>query len=114
MQWGHADDRAGYWEWLFWADVVVSTALQEYFGISVAEAVWAGCRPLVPDALVYPELYPAQFRYPSGELTPALLELARRPNSARQQDYRPLAQNFTWQSQAPAWQKMIAQTMKDA
>ncbi|MCF8066593.1 MAG: DUF3524 domain-containing protein [Desulfarculaceae bacterium] len=114
VQWGHADDRAGYWEWLFWADVVVSTALQEYFGISVAEAVWAGCSPLVPDALVYPELYPAQFRYPSGELTPALLELARRPNSARQQDYRPLAQNFTWQSQAPAWQKMIAQTMKDA
>ena len=114
VQWGHADDRAAYWERLFWADVVVSTALQEYFGLSVAEAVWAGCRPLAPDALVYPELYPAQFRYPPGELTPALLELARRPELARKQDYRPLAQNFTWQSQAPAWKEMIDQTIKEA
>ena len=114
VQWGHADDRTEYWARLFWADVVVSTALQEYFGLSVAEAVWAGCRPLAPDSLVYPELYPVQFRYPPGELTPALLELARRPELARKQDYRPLADNFTWQSQAPAWLEMIDQTIEEA
>ncbi|MFH2126658.1 MAG: DUF3524 domain-containing protein, partial [Pseudomonadota bacterium] len=114
VQWGHLSDRKEYWDRLFWADVVVSTALQEYFGISVAEAVWAGCRPLVPDALVYPELYPGRFRYPPGELAPALVELARRPELARRDNHRPLAEHFTWQSQAPAWQKIIQQTIKEA
>ncbi|MBU4276020.1 MAG: DUF3524 domain-containing protein [Proteobacteria bacterium] len=114
VQWGHASDRKEYWKRLFWADVVVSTALQEYFGISVAEAVWAGCRPLVPKALVYPELYPERFCYPPGELTPALMELARRPELARRDNHRPLAEHFTWQSQAPAWQSIIQQTIKEA
>ncbi|MBU4564297.1 MAG: DUF3524 domain-containing protein [Desulfarculus sp.] len=114
VQWGHLSDRKEYWKRLFWADVVVSTALQEYFGLSVAEAAWAGCRPLVPMALVYPELYPERFCYPPGELTPALMELARRPEPVRRQDHRPLAQGFTWQSQAPAWQSLIQQTIKEA
>lgn len=113
VQWGHAQARNLYWKWLFWADVVVSTARQEYFGISVAEAVWAGCRPLLPDALVYPQLYPARFRYPPGELGARLVDLAQEPEATRQEDYRPLAQNFTWQSQAPAWQMVIAQTIEE-
>lgn len=114
VQWGHVSDRKEYWKRLFWADVVVSTAFQEYFGLSVAEAAWAGCRPLVPKALVYPELYPERFCYPPGELTPALMELAKRPEPVRRQDHRPLAQGFTWQSQAPAWQSIIQQTIKEA
>ena len=110
-QWGHAAERRDYWGWLFWADVVVSTAQQEYFGLSVAEAVWAGCRPLVPDALVYPELYPARLRHGPGGLAPALARLAAQPERARQEDYRPLAAGFTWQAQAPAWRELIAQTL---
>jgi len=110
-QWGHADERREYWRWLFWADVVVSTAQQEYFGMSVAEAVWAGCRPLVPDALVYPELYPDELRYGPGGLIQALRALAAEPQRARDRDHRPLAQGFTWQTQAPAWREIIAQTL---
>ncbi len=113
VQWGHIAARNEYWPWLFWADLVVSTARQEYFGLSVAEAAWAGCRPLLPEALVYPELYPGRFRYPPGELAPALAELARRPSLARQEDYRPLAQGLTWQAQAPPWREMIQQTIEE-
>ena len=38
------------------ADIVVSTARQEFFGVAVAEAMAAGAVPLVPDRLAYPEL----------------------------------------------------------
>ncbi|MBU0743228.1 DUF3524 domain-containing protein [bacterium] len=39
------------------ADIVVSCAAQEYFGISVAEAVHAGAYPVLPREQVYPSLY---------------------------------------------------------
>jgi len=38
--------------------VVVSSALQENFGIAVAEAVAAGCHPVLPRRLAYPEVIP--------------------------------------------------------
>jgi glycosyltransferase involved in cell wall biosynthesis len=55
------------------ADVVVSAARQENFGISLVEAVAAGCVPVVPDALSCPEIVPDPARrYPPGRLTTAL------------------------------------------
>ncbi len=55
------------------SDIVVSTAVHEFFGVAVIEAVAAGARPLVPDRLSYQELFPAQFRY--QDLTLALRDL---------------------------------------
>ena len=54
---GYVEDRAAYVRALWEADVVVSTAKQEYFGIAMAEAVWCGAWPIAPRALVYEDLY---------------------------------------------------------
>ena len=54
---GHADD-AEYRDLLAASDIVVSTARQEFFGIAITEAVYAGAFPLLPDRLVYPERLP--------------------------------------------------------
>ena len=44
---------------LLWdADIVVSTAHHEFFGISIVEAVYAQSFPILPDRLSYPELIP--------------------------------------------------------
>ncbi len=48
--------------------IVVSTAAHEFQGLSVLEAVSAGAIPVVPDALCYPEQYPEEFRYRSGDV----------------------------------------------
>jgi glycosyltransferase involved in cell wall biosynthesis len=61
--WGTVEDRRAYEALLWQCDVVVSTAAHEFFGISVVEAALAGCRPLVPDGLAYPEVIPARYRY---------------------------------------------------
>jgi glycosyltransferase involved in cell wall biosynthesis len=51
-------ERIRYNEWLDKGSVVISTARQENFGLSVIEAAAAGCWPLVPRRLAYPEVMP--------------------------------------------------------
>ena len=60
-QYGYLPSREAYLEWLGRGAVVVSTAIQENFGISVVEAAAAGCHPLLPNRLAYPEVIPAAF-----------------------------------------------------
>ena len=63
---GFAESRDEYYSLLAQADLVVSTAAQEFYGLSVLEAVAHGAVPVVPDALSYQELFPAEYRYPTA------------------------------------------------
>ena len=58
---GYVPSRSAYHAWLARGTVVVSTAIQENFGISVVEAVRFGCFPLLPQRLSYPEIMPKSF-----------------------------------------------------
>jgi glycosyltransferase involved in cell wall biosynthesis len=58
---GYEPSREKYREWLIQGTIVVSTAKQENFGISVIEAIHYGCIPLLPDRLSYPEIIPKAF-----------------------------------------------------
>lgn len=60
---GEPEGRGAYAALLGSADIAVSTATNEFFGLAMIEACYAGCYPLVPDRLAYPELYPEEFRY---------------------------------------------------
>ncbi|GAB4257904.1 MAG: DUF3524 domain-containing protein [Deferrisomatales bacterium] len=59
VHWGCAEGRDAYVELLARGDVVVSTAWQENFGLSMVEAAYAGAHPLAPHRLSYPEVFPA-------------------------------------------------------
>jgi len=57
VHFGHAE--AGEYERLLrGAGIVVSTAIHEFFGVAVVEAIYAGCFPVLPRRLSYPELIP--------------------------------------------------------
>ncbi len=55
-RWGYLPRRADYLAALAEADVVVSTAKHEFFGVGVVEAIAAGCFPVLPRRLAYPEV----------------------------------------------------------
>ena len=55
-KWGYLESRDEYINALLWADVAVSTAKHEFFGITMAESAAAGAFPLAPDRLAYPEV----------------------------------------------------------
>ena len=86
-RWGYQQNRADYEAALREADVFVSTAQHEFFGLSVVEATLAGAYPLVPKRLAYPEVFELQadstaemFFYEDGAdgLATRLTDLARR------------------------------------
>ncbi len=55
---GFVERREDYWRLLASCDIVVSTAIQENFGLAMVEAIAAGCHPVLPRRLSYPELIP--------------------------------------------------------
>ena len=56
--------RPAYLATLAKAKIVVSTTMQETWGIAVQEALVAGCRVVVPNAYAYPEYVPNDMLYP--------------------------------------------------
>jgi glycosyltransferase involved in cell wall biosynthesis len=92
---GQPDSRDAYAALLASSDIAVSTAINEFFGIAMIEAAYAGCLPLVPDRLAYPELYPAHLRYRDVDALTARLRdcVLHRPAPGQA---RSLAERFTF------------------
>ncbi|KAF2904256.1 hypothetical protein ILUMI_01921 [Ignelater luminosus] len=63
INYGFVEKKADYYKILQSCHVAVSTAKHEFFGVSMLEASVCGCVPLVPNRLVYPEIYPKEFLY---------------------------------------------------
>lgn len=99
---GEPGSRHDYARLLRSSDIAVSTAVNEFFGIAMLEACYAGCYPLVPDRLAYRELYPGEFRYrDANELQARLRSLVLErpaPGAARE-----IGAAYTFESLAPAW-----------
>lgn len=58
IHFGFAQDRGQYEELLVQSDILPVTSNQDFFGISVIEAIAAGCTPLLPNRLAFPEHLP--------------------------------------------------------
>jgi glycosyltransferase involved in cell wall biosynthesis len=60
VQWGRVEPWEAYIRLLWEADIVVSTAVHDFFGAAVVEAIACGCRPVLPKRLAYPEHIPRE------------------------------------------------------
>ncbi len=73
--------RSEYISLLSKTDVVVSSSMHEFFGISVVEALSAGAVPVLPKRLSYPEVVPEQWHnfafYLDGGMTDRLREVLK-------------------------------------
>ena len=61
IQFGYVEGVDDYARFLAKSDIIISTAMQENFGFSIAEAVYSHTLPLLPNDLSYPELLPRKF-----------------------------------------------------
>ncbi|MFW6250866.1 MAG: tRNA-queuosine alpha-mannosyltransferase domain-containing protein [Alkalispirochaetaceae bacterium] len=114
LRFGYCENRREYLELLGRADIVASTARQENFGLSVAEAILAGAVPLLPYRLSYPELLPrethATLLYNGRAQMRAKLELMiEDPDSyAEARDVaRDALWRYRWERQAPRFDRLM-------
>ena len=55
VHWGHVADRSDYIAWMWRADILPVTSVQDFFGLSIVEAMACDVFPLLPHRLAYPE-----------------------------------------------------------
>ena len=111
---GHQDSRADYEAWLARGDIVVSCAEQEYFGIAVAEAVHAGCYPVLPRDQVYPALYGSHcqgrhFYTGEAELVDLLAELVAGDSCGHVCSLDQDVDQYCWPRLAPEFDRLLAE-----
>lgn len=119
VHFGYCEDRGEYEALLQRADIVVSTARQENFGIAVVEAILAGAIPLLPDRLSYPELLPAESRETllyrdSRELREKLEEVIKRPEiyGAAAEKARVALLRYRWEEHAPRFDRLMERLIR--
>jgi glycosyltransferase involved in cell wall biosynthesis len=120
VHYGRADEAA-YVGLLKQADVVVSTALHEFFGIAIVEAIYSGCFPVLPRRLAYPEILPEAFheRCLYGDFEGLLARLRWALGHTRQarevgETLGPAMARFDWRAMAPAYDAALGQVSRSA
>ena len=108
---GFLDARSDYLGLLRDSHVVLSTAIHEFQGIAVLEAVACGCVPLVPDALAYQEFIPERHRYVShDDAIEALIALSE-CHMAGTMPAAPHLAKLSWEHQLGTWQQHISEAL---
>lgn len=113
IHFGYAPDFATYARLLCRATIAVSSAWQDFFGVSMCEAIYCGCLPVMPRRLNYPDLLPAAYQelclYNEGGLAAALrraIDFGRAGNNAPPA-LREHVAAFDWAFLAPTYDQVF-------
>ncbi len=98
LHYGFVASYQEYIKLLSQGDIVVSTSMHEFYGISIIEAVRAGCYPLLPSRLSYPELFEEKFLYSDNSLPERLELLIEKQCRLSQETAKTMTSKFSWQS----------------
>ena len=111
--WGYEASREAYLNWLADSDLIVSTAIHEFFGISILEGAACGAVPILPAKLSYPEIFAGCdgifYDGTADGLREKLTEMARLlndPDPSHWQSIRRVARNTAY---AYEWPKRIVE-----
>ncbi|MEE2822995.1 MAG: DUF3524 domain-containing protein [Acidobacteriota bacterium] len=113
VHWGYAQPHV-YRKLLWDSTLTISTALHEFFGISILEAAFCQTLPLVPNRLSYPEIIPNEFHESclyncEDELLEKLKLVLGNPESIRKttRALATQAESYSWNKWAPKYDLLL-------
>lgn len=107
VHFGYLDDYHDYVAMLQKGDIVVSTAFHEFYGVAIIEAVKAGCYPLLPNRLSYPELFDDRHLYSEGRLAKELEKLIRYRQTLSITESHEMTRKFSWSELSEAYRQWL-------
>lgn len=116
-QFGYVKDMEEYHKWLSKSTLLPVTSVQDFFGISIVEAIQYGVIPILPDRLSYRELIPSSFHelllYHTGK------DLIDKVNELLDIDLAPIRQalmkyvkKFEWQQLVMNYDRIVEEVAK--
>jgi len=107
-QFGYVEDDVEYARWLWSADLLPVTSIQDFFGGSIMEAIYCNCFPILPRRLAYPELIPSQYQSTClyrdfDEFVDRLDASLRNVPGIRRISLRDVAAKYDWSRMAPIY-----------
>lgn len=99
---GYIEPREKYLNLLAESHCVLSTSQHDFQGLAIQEGMAAGCIPIVPDDLAYPEYVPGKWRYKNlDEAVSSVQQVAGGETSCEVNLQR-------WPGQIAAWQDLVS------
>ncbi len=113
VHFGYCKRSEEYVRWLWNADIIPVTNIQEFFGISVMEAMFCNTYPLLPNRLTYPELLPknlheAHLYHSENELVEKLKWCISNIDEVRKKEFSGIAVQFDWNKLAPKYDELFS------
>lgn len=117
IQFGYVDARADYARWLWQSDIVVSTAIHEFFGAALVEALYCDCFPILPGRLSYPQFIPPELvdrclYRTREELVDRLAQAIQEIDITRATSLRYIAAEYDWALLAPRYDDAFEQVIQ--
>jgi len=112
VSFGYADSFSEYARWLWDADILPVTSRHDFFGMSVVEAVYCGCYPLLPRRLSYPEIFPPgifqEFYYDDADdLITKMVKAFQGTEHMRQTNLKQRVEEFSWKTMVCRYDKAL-------
>ncbi len=107
---GFVESRHEFQRWLSSADIILSTSIHEFQGLAVLEAVAAGCVPVLPRRLAYPELVPEPFLYddrPDDQQREAVSAVDLIQQHGLERAQAPSIERFRWSVRKPDYERLL-------
>ncbi len=112
IHYGYCNDFKEYARWLWKADILPVTSNQDFFGVSIMEAIYCGAYPILPKRLTYPELLPDTSHHKhlydnEDELYELVKDCIDHIEMNRENAIGDWVNKFDWKLMAPIYDKLF-------
>ena len=117
VHFGYCNSSKEYAEWLWKADILPVTNNQDFFGISIMEAIYCNTYPLLPHRLSYPELLPIDYHNEhiyinNDDLINKLKSTIMNIEKIRNLKFNKIAHQYDWSTMKKSYDQLLCSFIK--